>query len=277
MDDTKQLSRLAPVLKPWAPLAHLRPVCLRAMQGYLQDYDRLCRALRLYRDYLPDDLEHFKDAVAGLDWLDALMHFIELVEDAGWLPIDQAALEWAWQVVYEDPLENVAQLAQYLERIPLRLYGLTPEDPDYPPLALLRAILAEKPAPVKPNLLIEAELYDSLGEWGAADRQRLWARLHDIEARPDYYPEPARWLPVWGRWACAVTGNLILDTAFNREGERRFTWADLTQVRWAWQQAKPIIECFEKRFMAWYDADKSHLAILVQFLMRGDNHDELNW
>ena len=247
------------MLKPWAPLARLRSARLYAVSDILKEYDCRARALRLYRDHLPEALA----TVAGCSWLEILSCFLHEVSRRDWLPVNWADLEQSYRYFLEDPRENSEEITQYLDVIPLELYGLSPED-DRSPLAML-------------GLSLAGGMGCSFGGRLGSPTGSLRARLRDIEARPAAYPEPLRWLPAWARWAEGATGNVILDGSYDTDDPPECRWADLADIRAAWQQAKPIIDCFERRFVAWYRHDPIKMTGLVQALVVGEDYSWLNW
>jgi hypothetical protein len=211
---------------------------------------------------------------------------LNLAEEMAWFQVDWEDLNQAWACWMEDSEEEGDHLAAFLKHLPVKLYGFTAESVlRYPPLELIYVLLSGKAEVISSDLLIGLEIYDDLEEqWGEAERQAAWARLHGIEEDPGWYPEPVRWLPELARWACRNTSNPILDLpppAWN-EGPQlqqqpihHFTWDDLEQIQSAWRRARPIIFQLDK-LKDWVQQDETRLVLLFNFFTEG-TYDQLDW
>jgi hypothetical protein len=236
-------------------------------------------ALNLLETLYPLNLDQkYDDDLAGVGWWEILADLLNQIEQNDDFQVDWNRLNEAWAHWEADPAENGDRFAAYLHYIPVTLYGFGGQNiSGYPPLELMRALFSENVAPVTPDLLINIELYDGLEEWRVHCRDRAWERLDNIESDPGSYPEPVRWLPELVRWACSCTGNCILDQAFDTQANRPwFTWDNLSEIKIAWQRARPAIRQLE-RLMAWYEHDPGNLSLLADFLMGGGAFDELCW
>ena len=99
--------------------------------------------------------------------------------------VDWVVLNDAWAGWVEEPEENGDQLAWFLHYIPVRLYGFSQQTIlEFPPMELMRVLLDSSAGAVSSELLIAAELYDSLDNWTETNREAAWSRLHQIEADP---------------------------------------------------------------------------------------------
>lgn len=278
-------------LRPWALLLRLRPVKVETLAGQLHTYERAIAGLRLIEQFFPAALKEYGDpsglspsgrSLSATGWWEILAHLANLIEEAGWFEIDWTSLNEAWAYWMEDPNENGDHLATFLHFIPARHYGFDQQTIlDYPPMELLYVLLDGSAGAASADLLVAIELYDSIDDaWTEADRQAAWARLHAIEADPGLYPEPVRWLPELARWTCRRTGNPLLDRQFDpAEAGPWFVWqaeSDLIQVRSAWRRAGPVIAQF-RRLMEWYEKDPSRLTFLANFLMEGNDDEQLDW
>lgn len=265
------------LLKPGAFLARRRPVGLTALGRRLRAAHRTGLALQLLAEFFPEQVTGRYRNLAGQSWWQLLHHLVSLVEGERWFEIDWESLNLAWAAWEEEPAEAGRQLALWLQYVPVRLHGFSPGDSlfEYPPLELMRALFDPELTTVSSNVLIEAELWDNLAGWGAADRARAWERLNELEADPGLYPEPARWLPELVRWACGRTGNFLLDR-FSRHPGLWLSWRDAPEIRIAYRRAQPALAQLT-RLMAWYEADPARLALLARCLTEGVNHDHLDW
>lgn len=281
------------MLRPWAPLRRLWPVRLTAVNTQL----RYCRwaitGLYLIEKYFPKAIDQYGD-LGQSTWWDILLDLGHQAEVAGWFEIDWDILNEAWTTWLEPVTSNGDDLAAFLTYIPLRLYGFNREpatvqlfnaEPGlfiefFPPAELLYALLDPSAAGISSGLLVGAGLSDKWDGWNELSRNAAWARLHAIEVAPETYPESARWLPVLARWACGTTGNPILDWSFSsyyEQNEKQFLWeSDVEKARMAWQEAKPVIEQFD-RLLQWCRKSAKNLANLAEFLMEGKNVERLDW
>ncbi len=272
------------LLKPWALLERLRPLKLETVIRQLRDYDRTRQGLQLIEKHFPAALKVYPN-LATVEWYAVLHHLATLAEEAEWFEVDWLLLNEAWSwwqagLYGLDDEDNGDRLATFLYHIPLKLYGFTGGESlfDSPPMELMHALLAECDfGAASSQMLIEAELYDSLDDWEQSDREAAWDRLYDIEADPGRYPEALRRLPELARWACHCTGNLILDQHFDPDGNGPwYTWEnDLCTIRAAWQRARPLIKYFN-RLMEWSE-DAANLSLLANFLIGDPDYEQLDW
>lgn len=268
-------------LRPWSLLLRLRPVKIETLAIQLHTYERAIAGLRLIEKFFPEALKEYGN-LSDTGWWEILAHLANLIEESGWFEIDWNVLNEAWACWIEAPEENGDHLATFLHFIPARHYGFDQQTIlNYPPMELLYVLLDGSAGVASADLLVAIELYDGIDDdWTEADRQAAWARLHAIESDPGLYPEPVRWLPELARWTCRRTGNLLLDRPFNpAEDGPWLVWeaeSDLEQVRSAWRRARPVIDQF-RRLMAWYEADHSRLTLLANFLMEGNDYEQLDW
>jgi hypothetical protein len=257
-------------------LRRLRPVQLAAVVRQGQQYRRTVLGLKLLHQYFPAELDSYQD-LASVGWWEILAVLANLVGESGWFEVDWDSLNLAWAGWMEAADDEGDYLALFLEYLPVRLYGFTPEElAEFPVMELFRVLLDERVVEASPNLLIATELYDGLSDWQEADRAAVWERLRAIEADPGRYPEPVRWLPELARWACQRTNNFILDRTFDLERGPWLSWQDPEQVRTAWRRARPVIEQF-RRLTQWVETDQSRLTLLAYALMEGNHYDELEW
>jgi hypothetical protein len=263
-------------LRPGVLLRRLRPVQLAAVVRQGQQYRRTVQGLKLLRQYFPAELAGYRD-LASVGWWEILAVLANLVGESGWFEVDWDSLNLAWASWMEAADDEGDYLALFLEYLPVRLYGFSPEElAEFPAMELFRVLLDERVVEASPNLLIASELYDGLSDWGETDRAAAWERLRAIEADPGRYPEPVRWLPELARYACRRTGNFILDQTFDLERGPWLSWREPEQVRTAWRRARPVIEQF-RRLTQWVEADQSRLTLLAYALMEGNHYDELEW
>lgn len=272
-------------LRPWTLLQRLRPVKVETLTTQLHGYERTITGLRHLQKFFPETLNEYDD-LANTGWWEVLAHLVSLVEEAGWWETDWDVLNEAWAYWMEEPKENGDRMATFLEYIPAKSYGFTPETLlEYPPMELLSALLDSSTGAVSSDLLVAVELYDGINDWSEADREGVWSRLHTIEADPGLYPEPVRWLSELARWVCRRTGNHLLDRPAVVPGGgpspdnlwlRWTSDAEVEQVKSAWRRAQPVIDQF-RRLMKWYEADPSRITLLANFLMEGINHEQLDW
>jgi hypothetical protein len=267
------------MLKPWALLHRLRPAKLAAAGNVLHDYSYLCRALALMGLYFPPEYESYDD-LSMVHWQDVLMDLIHLAEEGDYFEVDRLVIDGARDIFYEGDKSGLVRL---LYNLPITLYGFSGQNIfKYPPFELMRFLYGdENTLGAISSSLLDARMPDRLQdqEWDDDDRLSAWSLVHTIEANPDRYPEPVRWLPQLVRWACGRTNNHILDRPWHpAEGwPNEFTWDNLPEVRTAWRQAKPVIEQGD-RLMKWYKQDKQqNLAKLAYFLTAGTHCDKLNW
>lgn len=275
------------LLRPGALLQRLRPVSVTTAAQTLRDATRLHHSLSLLRTHFPAELtEEFGRApLQPGDWHRPLGILCSLAEQQHWFPINWAALNEAWSLWMhmDEPDDRGDQMAAYIYYIPVEMYGFTDHEKiyEFPPMELLRALLDENVGAVTSELLVQAELYDALDhDWGDRQRQAAWARLEQIESDPGRYApsDAARFLPELARWACAKTGNPLLDRHFDPfQHGPWYSWAeDLPRVRRWWQRARPVLEMFH-RLLAWYEQDPTNLAKLTHYFIEGDNLNDLNW
>ena len=265
-------------LRPGVLLRRLRPVQLAAVVRQGQQYRRTVQGLKLLQQYFPAELAGYQD-LASVGWWEILAVLANLVGESGWFEVDWDSLNLAWASWMEAADDEGDYLALFLEYLPVRLYGFSPEElTEFPAMELFRVLLDERAVEASPNLLIAAELYDGLSDWGDRDRTGAWERLRAIEADPGRYPEPVRWLPELARYACGRTGNPILDCELDPGGQGPwFSWAaDLEQVRAAWRRAQSVLAQF-RNLITWGEADSSRLTLLDTYLMEGIDYDKLEW
>lgn len=262
------------LLRPWRVLARFRPVTIRAASGRLREFYRLGQAAGLVAGHLPHLLS---DELAGLAWYQVLAFFLEEVEKAGWFEIDMEAVDYAWRLWQFDEDDDGDHLAHFLAYIPVRLYGVNDEAADESPVLELMRFLFGGPRPLNEAVISRAGLHDLIEGWDRAAAARAWGWLERIEADPGQYPEPARWLPEFVRWACGRTGNYILDSWRGALfSVSPFTWEMAGEVRVAWRRAWPVLDRFEG-LVAWLEQDEARLALLARCLIEGINYDHLEW
>ncbi len=272
----------AKMLKPWALLQRLRPAKIAAIVNMLDDCSYLCRALKLAKLHFPLEYENYNDLLAGdgIYWPDVLLNLIYLAKEGDYFEVDQLMVDGAWDTFLSEG--DKSGLVRFLNELPITLFGFSGQNIfKYPPFELMRFLFLyvdENLGVVSPTLLNALALMpDRLleQEWDDEDRLSAWKCLSlTIEAGPDHYPEPVRWLPQLVRWACGRTNNPILDLTWE---PTEFIWDNLPEIRTAWQQAKPVIEQ-GNRLMKWYEQDKlQNLAYLAYFLMEATHCDYLNW
>jgi hypothetical protein len=229
-------------LRPGALLRRLRPVQLAAVVRQGQQYRRTVQGLKLLQQYFPAELASYQD-LASVGWWEILAVLANLVGESGWFDVDWDSLNLAWASWMEAADDEGDYLALFLEYLPVRLYGFSPEElAEFPAMELFRVLLDERA----------------------------------VEADPGRYPEPVRWLPELARYACRRTGNFILDQTFGLERGPWLSWQEPEQIRTAWRRARPVIEQF-RRLTEWVEADQSRLTLLAYALMEGNHYDELEW
>lgn len=280
-------------LRPWAPLQRLWPVRLTAVNTQLLYCRSAAAGLRLIEKYFPEALEQY-GSLAQTHWWDILVDLVNLAEDAGWFEADWDVLNEAWAAWLENIEDSDNYMTTFLSYIPIRLYGFNREPASmqlfnaepglfiefFPPADLLYVLLDPAADEISSGLLAAAQLDDRLDDWNETRREAAWERLHHIELEPEAYPESVRRLPALARWACGTTDNPILKWSFNiyyeEDGERLSWETDVEKARLAWQEAKPVIEQFD-RLLKWCREGTGNLVDLAEFLMEGKNVERLDW
>ncbi len=273
----------AKMLKPWALLHRLRPAKIAAVVNVLDDCHYLCRALKLVKLHFPLEYKNYND-LSVIYWPDVLLNLIYLANEDDYFEVDQLMVDGAWDTFLSEG--DKSGPARFLNELPITLFGFSGQNIfKYPPFELMRFLFLyvdENLGVVSPTLLNALALMpDRLQEQEWDDDDRDFARrnmTYTIEAGPDHYPEPVRWLPQLVRWACGRSNNPILDRTWHpAEWANEFTWDNLPKIRTAWQQAKPVV-AQRNRLMKWYEQDKlQNLAYLAYFLMEATHCDYLNW
>ncbi len=289
-------------------LRRLRPARAVTMGIRLQSYQRLVLALHLLRRLFPEtfagerryrssfsvlhqppsgpeeEMEAMGQGLLGVSWWEVLTRIIYQVQseelfDVNWPVLNDAFARW----LADPDGNNGDHLAVYLHFLPVTLYGFT-DKPEalfkYPPVELLHALLSDcEVRDVSVRTLEDAGLYDSLAEWTEADRESGWALLDTIDSDPGLWPEAVKSLPEIARWACHRTGNIVLDRHFdpNDSGTVWLRWGEhLETVKTATRRARSVMRAFH-RLMDWYQAEPTRLGKLADFLIKGDDCNELNW
>lgn len=300
--DTAQLIKLERLLR------RLRPARAVTIAVRLQSYQRLMLALRLLRRLFPrtfesehrylasfvvlhqppcgqeDDMKAMGQGLLGVSWWEVLTRILFEVQAEEWFDVNWPVLNDAFaRWIAEPDRNNGDHLAVYLHHLPIKLYGLAEKAEtlfEYPPLELLHALLADCDIRhVSAKTLEDAELYDNLEDWTEADRESAWVLLDAIDSDPGLWPEAVRELPGLARWACHKSGNIILDRRFDPTDRNTvwLQWAEhLESVKLAVRRARPVLRSFQ-RLLAWYQADPTRLSKLADFLIQGDNCNDLNW
>lgn len=243
------------ILKPAAVLKRLRPVRLERAAWHLQERVWLARAVSLLAAHFPQEIGRLEARALAdklgpeVDWWTALERFLLCVEDADWFQIDWDMIErlgvWAMELSGDEGQEEpIRILGGYTQGIPAKCFGWeTNEELEeesriaaYPALKVLRDLLGTGPIDV--DFLIEYELFDAVDEY---DPDEAWERVDRIGPG---LAAPLCWLPEMARFACDVSGNVILDTTIDETDlwPEQWTWAkDLDFLRAEWQRAKPVI------------------------------------
>ncbi|MCP4992896.1 MAG: hypothetical protein GY934_03785 [Gammaproteobacteria bacterium] len=293
-------------LESW--LRRLRPARAEVIGVRLQSYQRLVLALNLLRRLFPEtfaseqrylssfsvlhqpptskaeDMTAMGHGLLGVSWWEVLTRIIFQVQTEEWFEVNWPVLNDAFARWVADPAQNNGDhLAVYLHFLPIMLYGFT-EKPEvlfeYPPAELLHALLSDcEVRQVSARTLEHAGLYHSFEDWTEADKEGVWALLDTIDSDPGLWPEAVRNLPEIARWACHKSGNIVLDRCFapHDKGTVWLQWGDhLAAVKMATRRARPVMKAFH-RLMDWYQAEPTRLSKLANFLIKGDDCNELNW
>jgi hypothetical protein len=293
-------------LKPRAAgPGRLRPLKLRAVGANLRDAFYLAGAFHLLAELFPGALRAYP-AVSPVPWTHVIAELYRLIDEAGWFEVSQTVEARLRHGYNEYPPPG-----RYLTNPPVQLYGWRREDiKEWPPLYLMWVLLDPSVSYLVRGVtgsgalldeadltpLIEPGLHAKLAFWTEADRLAAWARLKELEARPRSYPGPPRRerdkvlppakygrtsyfagerlgrLPGLARWACHMTGNLILDNVneANFGFQDLWTWADLPEIRQCWRQARPAIDQL-RPLMDWYEADADCLSDITSLLVAGSS------
>ena len=205
-----------------------------------------------------------------------------LVEENDWFEIDWDDYNYGLECLEENDPETVHYLSTLLHYIPIKLYGFKSAFIRlYPPIDLLRVLLSGSDEAAVGSEMLYLAIYN-LSEWGPAQQEAAWSRVHAVEAYPDEYPDWLRSLPGLARWACHRTGNAILDLpppGWGQDGRRtlnpyrlshHFTWREVDQLRMFWQAAKPLVKSLEAWMSEWNRTGEPYLVNLINFLEGAD-------
>ncbi|GIK40381.1 MAG: hypothetical protein BroJett011_42140 [Chloroflexota bacterium] len=264
-------------------LAPMLPITLTAMCETLSLEPRRLAALRLVRDFFPEDLPnclrlktwdqilfHFLNAIR--------IHYFEIDEDSLEL-IDQWQYEEAWNLEEETTTgepsepESVRILAKLLEVIPVQCFGFGEEScgyyiTDFPGLDLLHHLLMPglkfSRKSFLRNFRIPLEIPPRF-RWSEVAKTRAWQRL-ETPSCTDHLPEPLCWLPELARYACGRTDNALLKrypAFYNWDEEGWYRWdTDFDLLVRLWPEAKCVADR-AKRFDAWIMAQREERCQLI--------------
>lgn len=257
------------ILKPAAVLRRLRPVTLVKAASILSEHCYLGKALALHREHGPMMLNAYDYPRKALPhWTEIFNDFLRNVEAWGWFGIDWDLLDADYNGWMEMGEEGADQFAQYLDYIPIQLFGFSDYDEswpeEYPQVAMLRALLDPGWDQRGEMLVSLCDQYEIDTDWVAYS----WGLQERLEGGEfDELDEPLCWLPEIARIACGRTGNVILDCA-NYIEEEPLGWRwdrDLEKARRCWAEAKPSIEHWRK-FLNWFDGPKE-MRQMVELLI----------
>lgn len=275
-------------------LKMLRPLRLDALCDVLTVEPRRLKALRLVHDFFPAEIPN---VLHHGDWWEITSHFLRQV-DEDWFEIDWTSLDaifhwsqeerWALPDYFQDPrdvdpdpeevMDSVKWLAKTLDVVPVNCFGFWDDfggggsDIDeYPPLEILRYLLVPASSYVTrtwTQFFAGCGIYNF--EWTGEDRAVTWEWLQG-EGWSTLYPvgEPLCWLPELARYACARTGNNILDRAPHFllwELDDWYRWDNLDQLKADWEAAK-VVRAKAKALTAWAES-KDELQLLFNLITK---------
>lgn len=274
-------------------LKMLRPIRLDAFCDVLTVEPRRLKALRLVYDFFPAEIPN---VLHYSNWWDVTSYFLRQV-NATWFEIDWSSIDgifqWSheeqWSLLYDlqDPLNDESEiegamdsskwLAKTLDVVPVNCLGFWDDfggggsDIDeYPPLELLRyLLLPASPYPTKiwDEFFAKYDIHDF--EWTGEDRAVAWEWLQGAGWSALYPAEPLCWLPELACYACARTGNFILDRASHFllwELEDWYRWDNLDQVIADWEAAQVILHK-AKTLTEWAES-KHELQLLFNLITK---------
>ena len=239
------------ILTPLAALTRLRPVTLDTLiQRTARLYYRI-KAMALLKRFFPQEVSKIKPKH---NWLEIFGHFLNLLEKKGWFEVDWQTIndiECSWNQTGEAFYEHY--LAEFLDAIPVRVYGLTESDQDeYSALWILKTLL-DVHTNIDPDFLIRYELYDALDD--VFSKVEILDRVR--EADYSHLPEPLCRLAEVCEIVAGQTGNELLDTTLDITDwdMSRYLWErDLDRVKELYKDAKIRIEHHLEAFKEWLSA-----------------------
>ncbi len=280
------------LLMPDLALARLaRANGLVVEQNYYPRWRRLRQAEDLIERYFPGKPVVGKTHMCFCpDWLGVLSTFLDYVEQAGWFGVDWPTLDylllWA-QDDYQETDEELNDLnweapgfaisADYLTGIPVKcfglggIYGCFDESPlmQYPPLQMLWALLG-CPVGLVQHYLPNFPVFHNL-IWTQAIQTAAQRRLARLDITT--LPKPLCWLLEMSKYACAKTGNVIMDTTIDATNDlwpMQWRWdTDLDFIKEQWAEAEAIRERFGNKICyLTQDLKTIRLALPIECKMR---------
>ncbi len=251
------------LLIPQQALRRFQPATIDAVAGAISLHPNRIRALQLMYHHFPDLLW---DVIPEYGWLDVMRYFLRCVEGEGWFGIDWNNLDDLYQWAMDDYPETEEEendpnwepsalhyMALALEQIPVKCFGFDDwgfnELDQDPPLLLL-------------NCLLDPHGFDfakNFGEFDLGERDPAganWDHLNALDSTR--LSPPLCWLPEMARYACAETGNPLMDHSSHFEKWQFSSWyswdTDLDTLRQDWQKAQAMLKRV-RQFIAWADTE----------------------